>query len=343
MTRKIVKVVAKNYKLDSDEVLIMLWDYGEQFDYLDNENSTIKKRDFKIVKKIISQTKKNEERVIKKQDQKNKKIFKNYDFSKIGKKQEDIIYLTKEEVMMIYNKLVDDFSKKEDPISPCGLRNEGMLESAIFHQKTSFFGKNKYPTIESTSAALMYSISANHPFYNGNKRTAMVSMMVLLDRHNLTLTCEENSLFKISIKLASHNLVQDKESYTPDAEIFELANWIKNNNKLITKEERVLTRKKLERILKEFDCEILDNGYIQRKIRRKIFGSKKLLSKVKIDKTIAGGDEINKTLIKQIREELELTFEHGIDSDVFYEKVKNTPVDDFIITYQTLLKRLSKA
>ncbi len=180
--KRILKVITKKYKKDPDEVLILLWDINEsRFSYLKNENSIIKQKDLNLVKDILdSKSEKvpveNAKKIIKKEQ--GKPVWKNYDFSAIGKSTNRILYITREEILKIYEELVFDFERFADPIHPSGLKNEHLLDSALFHPQTAYAGKVKYPNIESAGAAVMHAISNNHPFHNGNKRTAMVALLV---------------------------------------------------------------------------------------------------------------------------------------------------------------------
>ncbi len=344
--KRILGTVAKNNKIDSDELLIALWDVPKKrFDYLKSDKSFIKNKDYRFVKDVVFKIREGNLLKYPKQQNKRKKIvIKDYDFSLIGKTIDPIEYINKEEILKMYSELTTDFNNLEDPIQPSGIKDEGLLDSAIFHPQTSFTNQIKYPTAESAAAAIMYSLSHNHAFHNGNKRTAIVAMLVFLDKHNIYLTCDEDDLFKISLTLADHKLVDDTHLY-PDAEIYELARWIRDNSKTTKKGERPITLKKFKQILTHFGCDILDSGRVQRKIKSKsimrIAKERILTSKKTIGGTLSDGQEMDKGLIKSIREDLELDTSHGIDSDTFYEKNSFTS-SDFINKYSHLLRRLSK-
>jgi death-on-curing family protein len=342
-----VGVIARNYRIDPDELLVTLWDYSnkEKFDYVDNDKSVIKTKHFALVKRIIlSKFVSRKEALNETQNKTVKLIVRDYDFSSVGKLSERISHITRGEVLTIYEELRADFDSLEDPIQPAGVKDNELLESALFHPQTSYERINKYPTVESAAAALMYSLSSNHAFHNGNKRTAMVAMLVLLDRHHISLVCDEDELFKISVKLADHSLVEEAFRY-PDAEVFALARWIYGKSKVVVRGDRVITLKRLRRILNKFDARILDNGHVERNVLAKgILGSKKmkiLVSKKAISDTIAEGGEVDIGLIKSLRADLELDSEHAIDSEVFYQDAEFTS-SEFIIRYQNLLRRLAR-
>lgn len=124
----------------------------------------------------------------------------------VGKTREVRSLLLKE-VLSIHYALCDDFLNHSDPIEPKGPRDNNMIESAIFRQHTAVGDTKKYPTVEMTAAALLHSLVLNHPFYNGNKRTALVSMLVLLDENGLMITTNEDSLFKFILQVAQHRIV----------------------------------------------------------------------------------------------------------------------------------------
>ena len=73
------------------------------------------------------------------------------------------------------------------------MRDEGLLESALSQPKATFFGELLHPTIHEQAAAYLYHIAKNHPFLDGNKRTAYGGMeaFLRLNGHNLNLTDDE--------------------------------------------------------------------------------------------------------------------------------------------------------
>lgn len=341
--KRVLKTIAKNHKIDPVELLVTLWDYstGEKFDYLLNENSVIKGKDISLVREIIYSKTKHIQQIKEEKTIPEKLIIRDFNFSSIGSNVVEVAHLTKDEILTIHNELTDDFALLDDPIDPPGVKDEKLLESALFHPQTSMGGINKYPTPESAAAALMYAISSNHAFHNGNKRTAMVAMLVLLDKHHLAFVCDQDQLFKTSVRLADHKLVPEPYRYA-DAEIFELAKWISSKSHTIEKGERIIKLRSLRRILSSFNCIIENDGHVTRKLPTLgIFGTDKVLrSKRRIDNTISEGNEVDKGLVKSIREDLQLDHEHGIDSKAFYEDADFTS-SEFIVKYQSVLRKLS--
>lgn len=62
-----------------------------------------------------------------------------------------------------------------------GIRDRNLLESSVEQIKQEIFGTELYPTIEKKAARLCYSIVKNHPFNDGNKRTALMCVIEFLN------------------------------------------------------------------------------------------------------------------------------------------------------------------
>ncbi len=74
-----------------------------------------------------------------------------------------------------------------------GVLNLGALESALAHPRMTFGGQDLYPTIVEKAAALGFSLIQNHPFVDGNKRTAHAAMetFLVLNGNQIEATVEE--------------------------------------------------------------------------------------------------------------------------------------------------------
>jgi death-on-curing protein len=80
-----------------------------------------------------------------------------------------------------------DFAGSNDPVDTPGPRDFGLLESAIARQQTGARHVLKYDTLYSNAATLTFGLCCNHPFHNGNKRTALISMIAHLEKNGHTL------------------------------------------------------------------------------------------------------------------------------------------------------------
>jgi death-on-curing protein len=114
--------------------------------------------------------------------------------------------LNKSDVMRIHIRLVEDFAQSGDPISPPGVQSEALLESAIGRQHVSLGNVLKYSTIHENAATLLYGLCCDHPFYNGNKRTALVAMLAHLDKNKRSLFgVPQKELFDMIIAVANRS------------------------------------------------------------------------------------------------------------------------------------------
>jgi death on curing protein len=91
-----------------------------------------------------------------------------------------------------------------------GIRDMNGLESAIYRPFHTFDQKELYPAIVQKSAALFESLIINHPFIDGNKRTAYVAMRLFLLQNNLDVHCTEDEKYLFVIK-ASQGKIKFKE------------------------------------------------------------------------------------------------------------------------------------
>lgn len=87
-----------------------------------------------------------------------------------------------------------------------GLRDRGLLESAVYSAETSFGGQEIYPTIEEKAARLMFALVSNHPFLDGNKRIGVLVMLVTLRLNSVALRYTQAELIDLGLSAASGDL-----------------------------------------------------------------------------------------------------------------------------------------
>ncbi|MGH9563959.1 MAG: type II toxin-antitoxin system death-on-curing family toxin [Terracidiphilus sp.] len=99
---------------------------------------------------------------------------------------------------------------------PEGVRDWGLLESALGRPRNLFAYARKKVTLADLAAAYAVGISANHPFIDGNKRTAMQVAFVFLETNGLSLTASHEDACLAFMSLAAGKLSEA-----------ELAAWFK--------------------------------------------------------------------------------------------------------------------
>ncbi len=108
-------------------------------------------------------------------------------------------YLSAEQVLFIHSRLIDTTGGSH------GVRDTGLLQSAVERPKSTFEGKGLYPDIFHKAAALMESLTNNHPFIDGNKRTAITSSALFLRFNGFFLNTSQEKLEKFAVRMATDN------------------------------------------------------------------------------------------------------------------------------------------
>jgi death-on-curing protein len=106
-------------------------------------------------------------------------------------------YLTPEQVLFIHARLIAETGGEH------GVRDLGLLQSAVARPQAVFEGKTLYKDIYGKAAALLESLVNNHPFVDGNKRTGITSAALCLHLNNYTLTASNQEVEKFVLSVAS--------------------------------------------------------------------------------------------------------------------------------------------
>ena len=106
----------------------------------------------------------------------------------------------KQEVLLYHQLSIEKYG------GAIGIRDEGMLSSAVERPYASFGGEDLYKTPFEKAAAILESIIKNHPFVDGNKRTGFISCGALLLREGYELIASETDAYDFVIKVASSHL-----------------------------------------------------------------------------------------------------------------------------------------
>ncbi|MBG0854882.1 type II toxin-antitoxin system death-on-curing family toxin [Streptomyces spinoverrucosus] len=112
------------------------------------------------------------------------------------------IYLSAEDVLAIAELAVDD----QDVV----VRDAGLLESAVHRPSASMFGQEAYTDLFDKAAALLQSLAINHPFVDGNKRTAWTSCVVFLALNEVQLRPDIDAAERLVIAVATGSLDEVK-------------------------------------------------------------------------------------------------------------------------------------
>ncbi len=90
-----------------------------------------------------------------------------------------------------------------------GIRDEGLLESALSQPQATFFGELLHPTIHEQAAAYLYHIAKNHPFLDGNKRTAYGAMETFLRFNGYNLDLSDEQVYNMVMQVAQGEMSKE--------------------------------------------------------------------------------------------------------------------------------------
>jgi len=107
-----------------------------------------------------------------------------------------INFLDKETILAFHEDQVEIYGGTQ------GVRDMGLLDSALAQPQASFGGNYVHIDVFEMAAAYGFHICQNHPFYDGNKRTALIAMYTFLYVNGYRLQADRKSLFAIVLDLA---------------------------------------------------------------------------------------------------------------------------------------------
>ena len=123
-------------------------------------------------------------------------------------------YLGYRQVLWIYRRVIEETG------GTFGIRDDGLLRSALARPQASFGGQDLYPTVFEKAAALLESLARNHPFVDGNKRVAWECFDLTLEMNGYRLGGSADQHYKLVLQVIEHKLT-----------IQEIAEWLTKHTK----------------------------------------------------------------------------------------------------------------
>lgn len=105
--------------------------------------------------------------------------------------------ITERQVLMLHDQLIASTGGSN------GLRDEGLLQSALAAPFQSFGGADTFQSIQQKAARLAYGLVKNHPFVDGNKRIGAHTMLVFLALNGIDLDYTQEELSEIILSMAA--------------------------------------------------------------------------------------------------------------------------------------------
>ena len=114
-----------------------------------------------------------------------------------------------ETVLLLHRKMIDRSGGSH------GVREMGLIESAVARASTAFGGVEAYPDLLSKAAAMGCGLAQNHGFIDGNKRVGMAVVLLILRRNGVTLAYTQEELIDLGLSVAQGS-----------ADVAEVLEWI---------------------------------------------------------------------------------------------------------------------
>ena len=105
--------------------------------------------------------------------------------------------LSKRQILMLHQQLVEQTGGSD------GIRDDGLLDSALSAPFQSFDNTDVYPSLQQKAARLCFGLVKNHPFVDGNKRIGAHAMLVFLAVNGAELTYTQTELSDIILQVAA--------------------------------------------------------------------------------------------------------------------------------------------
>ena len=125
-----------------------------------------------------------------------------------------MIKLTKDQVLLLHKCIYDRYG------GSYGVRDEGLLDSALETPFQTFAGQDLYPDYMDKIVRFGYGLIGNHPFYDGNKRIGALALLTLLELYGYKIETTNKEFADIIYAVASGSEGKDYE---------ELLNWVKEH------------------------------------------------------------------------------------------------------------------
>jgi death on curing protein len=126
----------------------------------------------------------------------------------------EVVFLSLDEALAIHTSLIETFG------GPAGIRDRGLLESALYRPRSGY-----YADLAEMAAALFESLLMNHPFVDGNKRVAFFATDVFLRTNGWKIVVDAEKAHRFLIRLLEQN----------EADFTHLLPWLRSHMRRISR------------------------------------------------------------------------------------------------------------
>lgn len=91
-----------------------------------------------------------------------------------------------------------------------GVKDVALFKSAVLLPQQTFGGEDLYPKIIDKASCYLRSLAMDHPFYDGNKRTALLSTIIFLEMNGYKITCNNDTLYNFTKEIVENKYSIEK-------------------------------------------------------------------------------------------------------------------------------------
>jgi death-on-curing protein len=118
--------------------------------------------------------------------------------------KQPVVFLSVDDVLKIHRRVIEEFGGNP------GLRDRGLLESAVAMPQSTFGGVDLHEELPEKAAAYHFHLCANHPFTDGNKRVAVAAAEVFLLLNGHEMSASDKDVEGLTLGLAAGRLSKDQ-------------------------------------------------------------------------------------------------------------------------------------
>ena len=259
------------------------------------------------------------------------------------------------DVLSTHFSIVDYFLEKgesEKGFSAIGPIDKELLSSAVARQINGNSGYPKWETEYEKCATLFYGLIKNHPFYDCNKGTALLTAIYYLAKLNRAPTARHKEL-EIITRIVASNEIRARKAFKPyskfeDGEIRFLAQYFQRNTHPIDTKHYVITYSELNKLLGNFGYSLnnprgnlIDITRIEN--QSSLFGlpiKRERHTGVGAIEFLGWTREVSKKAIRLLREYTGLTAKDGLASQIAYKRYP--PLSSLLNKYGGVLQHLAR-
>ncbi|HBZ44951.1 MAG TPA: hypothetical protein DEO85_13050 [Maritimibacter sp.] len=263
--------------------------------------------------------------------------------------------LSYEDVLDAHFCIVDFFTREGYGLGGIGVKDIGTFVSTVERQYAGYGSADIYENDYQKIASLMFGIIKNHPFYDGNKRTAFLCALLQLNRMGRIIKVSEKEFEDLMVEIADDSiqrrsaLKELRKKKAKNAEILYLGRYLEKNSRKRARLNKTIKFRQLRQIVEENGFSFansnkgtIDLVKVSRKPVRRFWSRDKVETTKTVLATIAyhgEGVDVPDNTVKLVRQACGLTDQDGFDGEVLLRDAQ--PTFQLINSYQSALQNLA--